>query len=259
MILEHARHRLLAMCALLSGLTLLAACTGGDDDGGGGPLTADQAAVIAAGALLEVGDLPDGDWEQADGQFSLQSLLPDGGGGGAFDLSLLPSECESFENAIGDLPALLGDATPLETRGRSFTMAGQLLNFQAVSSSVVVFEEPEGAREAMALLEEAFSADSLESCILAAKLGTGGNSDILISEFSLSTPSYALDDSTALTATIDAVAVILPVNLAVDLHAFRRGNVLALYVGLELNSADLADEHGGLLATFANRVLEAQN
>jgi len=255
MILEHGRHRLFAVGALLSGLALLAACGGGDDDGG--PLTAAEAAEIAAGALLEVGDLPDGDWEQADGQFSLQSLLPDGGG--AVDLSLLPSECESFENAIGDLPALLGDATPLETRGRSFTIAGQLLNFQAVSSSVVVFEEPEGAREAMALLEEAFSADSLESCILSAKLGTGGNSDIRISEFSLSTPSYALDDSTALTATIDAVAVILPVNLAVDLHAFQRGNALALYMGLELNSADLADEHAGLLATFANRVLEAQN
>jgi hypothetical protein len=52
--------------------------------------------------------------------------------------------------------------------------------------------------------------------------------------------------------------LILPINLSFDLHAFQRDNVLALYVGLAVNSEELAEEHAGLLTAFANRVTEAQ-
>ena len=255
MFLEHGRHRLVAAGALVAALAFLAACSGGDD---AGPLTAAQADTIADEALLAIGDLPEGDWEQDDAQTGLAGLVPNTGGVDV-DFDLLPEACQVLEDAIGNLPALLGDTTPLATSSRSFTAAGQLLNLQAVSTSVVVFEEADGARQAAALLEDSFSPDSLEGCIQASVAPIGDGAGIQIVDFSLSTPIYALDDSTALTATIDAIALIIPINISVDLHAFQRDNVLALYVGLEVNSSALAGEHAALLATFANRIAEAQS
>lgn len=248
--LDHGRLRRLGAGVLLGALALLAACSGNDD---GGALSIARAEAIAAEALLDLGDLPDDDWQRSEAQIEFSELIP----GGA-DLDLLPTQCQALEDAIGDLPALLGDVTPLATSNRSFASAGQRLDFRAVSSSVVVFAEPAGAEQAAAILKEAFTPDSLEACITATALPIGG-ADIQIVDFSLATPAYALADSTALTATIQAVALIIPIELTIDLHAFQRDNALALYVGLELNSSDLAGEHAGLLTTLANRVQEAQN
>ena len=253
MFLEHGRHRARAVGLILAAVALFIGCSGDD---GAGPLTAAQAETIAAQALLAADDLPAGDWQRIDEQIGLDSLIL--GGAGAVDLEILPAECQTLEDAIGNLPALRGDVTPLAASGRSFTSAGQLLDFRAVSTSVVVFEDPAGAERAAALLEDAFSPDSLEDCILPAALPVGDDAGIRIVEFSLATPVYALDDSTALIATIDAIAVIIPINLTVDLHAFQRDNVLALYVGLQLNSNELAEEHAGLLTIFSNRVQDAQ-
>lgn len=248
--LDHGRLRRLGAGVLLGALALLAACSDNDD---GGVLSMARAEAIAAEALLDLGDLPDDDWQRSEAQIEFSELIP----GGA-DLDLLPTQCQALEDAIGDLPALLGDVTPLATSNRSFASAGQLLDFRAVSSSVVVFAEPAGAEQAAAIINEAFTPDSLEACITATALPIGG-ADIQIVDFSLATPAYALADSTALSATIQAVALIIPIELTIDLHAFQRDNALALYVGLELNSSDLAGEHAGLLTTLANRVQEAQN
>ena len=243
--LKRSHQRDLATAAMTILLALLVACSGGDDSG---PLTAAEAEAVASNALLVIGDLPANDWSESDSQAGLGSLIPSGIGD--VDLDILPDACQGLEDAIGNLPALLGDTTPLATAGRSFTATGQLLNLQAVSTTVVVFENVDGAEQAAASLDDALSADNLEGCILAASIPVGDGGGVQIVEFSLSTPSYALADSTAL---------ILPINLSVDLHAFQRGNVLALYVGLEINSSALESEHAGLLTTFANRVGEAQN
>jgi hypothetical protein len=156
---------------------------------------------------------------------------------------------------MGNLPALLGDTTPLATSSRTFTSVGQLLNLDAVSSSVVVFKNADDARAAAEVLDQSFSADNLEGCIQATVL-PGSDSGLQVVDFSISTPSYALADSTALRASIDAIALILPINLTLDLNAFQRDNVLALYVSLEVNSDVLEGEQAALLSTFANRVDE---
>jgi hypothetical protein len=245
-----ARIWLFGAAAVLAGL--LVACSGDDD---AGPLTASQASAIAADALLVSGDLPDGEWDQSEAQTAIEDLLPDTGD--LVDLEILPAACEALEDAIGNLPALLGDAAPLATASRSFLQTGQLFDLQNVSATTVVFEDASDAEAAAELLAEAVSTDNLESCILAAAV-PASEATVQIVEFSITTPRYALEDSTALTIEIDAIALILPINLSFDLHAFQRDNVLALYVGLTVNSEDLAEEHAGLLTAFANRVTEAQ-
>ena len=250
---EYGRHRLRAaaitVLAALA-LALLGACSGGDNDN---PLTAAQAETIANDALLVLADLPGADWDQQEAQAGLDGLVP--AGAGDVDLDVLPEECQALEDAMGDLPALLGDTTPLATSSRTFTSVGQLLNLDVVSASVVVFKDADDARAAAEVLDESFSADNLEGCIQAAII-PGGDNGLQVVDFAISTPSYALEDSTALRASIDAIAVILPINLTLDLNAFQRDNVLALYVSLEVNSDLLEGEQAALLTTFANRVDE---
>ncbi len=245
------RARAAAIATIALAITVLAACSGDDS----GPLSAEEAEAIAANALLELGDLPDADWSQEESQSGLEGLVP--GDAGDIDLDILPEACQVLEDAIGDLPSVLGEAEPLATGSRTFTATGRLLNLDAVSSTVVVFEEASGAEDAAGVLEDAFSIDNLEDCIQQA-IVPAGDDGLQIVEFSFTTPSYALADSTALAANIEAIALILPINVGLDLHVFQRGNVLALYVAVAVNSDELDDSHAELLATFANRIEEAQ-
>ena len=237
--------------AVLAGL--LIACSGDDD---GGPLTAAQASAIAADALLVEADLPTGEWNQSEAQTALEDLLPDTGD--LVEIDILPAACQVLEDAIGDLPALLGDSAPLATASRSFLQTGALFDLQNVSSTTVVFESASDAEAAAALVADAVSTDNLESCIQAAVI-PAAEATVQIVGFSITTPSYALGDSTALTIMIEALALILPINVSFDLHSFQRDNVLGLYVGLAVNSDELVDEHASLLASFAARVETAQN
>ena len=233
-------------------LGLLAACGGGD---GSTTLTAAEAQEIADAALLVVGDLPAGDWEQEEEQASVQELLP-GGSGVDADLNV-PEECQAFQAALTDLSGTLGDVEPIASSGRSFSVIGDTLSAQIVSSTILVFEHSEDAAAAGDALQQAFAADGVEGCLLSA-LGPISEAGIEIGEFNVATPAYALDDSTSLRVEIDAFAFILPIQLAIDIHIFDRGNALAMYLALELNGEDLKALHGGLLETFAGRVEDVQ-
>jgi hypothetical protein len=247
------RGDLLRLVALLAVAMLVAgACSGGGSE----TLSAGDAAAIAADSLLVVEDLPAADWQQEESQTSLDGLIPDAAGDAQLDL--LPDACAPLEEAISDLPALLGEAEPLNTSSRTFSAAGQLVNFKAVSSNVVVFDTSDGASDAAEALGEALSADNLEDCLQAAVLPAGDNG-LQITDFSLSTPDYALEDSTALRVSVEATALIIPIKLSLDIHSFQRDHVLGLYVALELNSDDLEAANGQLLETFAERIETAQD
>lgn len=246
------RHQLIAVGLATVGLLLVAACSSDD----AGPLAAAEAESIADAALLERSDLPEADWEQQDAQAGLEGLVP--GGAGDIDLDILPEACQVLEDVISDLPGLLGDSAPLATQSRTFSAVGQLLNLDAVSTTVAVFEQPVDAEAAATIVEDAFALDNLEACVQQA-IVPAGDDGLQIVEFSFTTPSYALEDSTALTVNIGAIALILPVNVSLDVHSFQRDNVLALYVAVAVNSDQLKNEHATLLTTFANRIEAAQN
>ena len=74
-------------------------------------------------------------------------------------------------------------------------------------------------------------------------------------------PGYALDASSAArleiyAASADSTAGSAP-SYATDLHAFQRGEVLALYFTTEIESDLLAEHTAALLATFEQRVQDA--
>ena len=233
-------------------LGLFAACGGGD---GSTTLTADEAQQVADAALLVVGDLPAGAWEQEEEQASLGELLPTGGDLGT-DADI-PAECQAFEAAMGDLSGTLGDVEPIASSGRSFSIVGQTLSAQIVSSTVLVFENSDDAAAASEALQSAFDADGIEDCLLSA-LGPISEAGIQVEEFTVITPDYALEDSTALRVQVDAFAFILPIKLGIDIHIFDRGNALAMYLALELNGEELESLNGDLLETFAERIESAQ-
>jgi len=247
-----SRFALAAIAALSLGL--LAAC-GGDE--GSTTLTAVEAQELAAAGLLVLSDLPEGDWEQQEEQASVSELLPTDTGvdfDGAVDV---PEACQAFADAMSDLPATLGDVEPLATSGRSFSIIGELLDAQVVSSTVLVFADSADAATASEALQSAFDGDAIEGCLLSA-LGPVSEAGIEVDEFRVDRPGYALEESTALHISIDAVAFILPIQMGIDLHIFDRGNALAMYLALELNGDNLDEVHGGLLQTFAGRLEGAQ-
>jgi hypothetical protein len=249
--LTHAsRWALPAIIALALGL--LAAC-GGDE--GSTTLTEAEAQTVADAGLLQLDDLPTGEWEQENDLASIGELLPaDTDLGSDIDV---PEVCQAFADAMSDLPATLGDVEPIATSGRSFSIIGETLSAQVISSTVLVFAESEDASAASGALQAAFDTDAIEACLLSA-LGPISEAGIEVDEFRVDRPDYALDDSTGLRISVDAVAFILPIELGVDLHIFDRGNALAMYLALELNADDLEAFHGGLLETFAGRVEAAQ-
>lgn len=158
---------------------------------------------------------------------------------------------------MGDLPALLGDIEPIVSSGRSFVIVGDTLSVQIVSSTVLVFERSEDANAASEALQDAFGTDGIQDCLLSA-MGPIADAGIEIGDFTADRPDYALDNSTGLSIRVD-VAVILPIQLAIDVHIFDRGNALAMYLAFELNGEELQTLHGGLFKTFAGRVEDAQN
>ncbi|MBT5773130.1 MAG: hypothetical protein HOH95_02025 [Dehalococcoidia bacterium] len=248
---RNSRWALSGIAALALGL--LVACGGGDDTT---TLTAEQAQQVADAALFVIGDLPAGDWEQDEEQASIDQLLPTGGDLNA-DLDV-PAECQTFQSAMSDLPALLGDVEPIASSGRSFAIVGDTLSAQLVSSTVLVFERSEDATAASEALQNALDTDGIQDCLLSA-MGPIADAGIEIAEFTADRPDYALDDSTGLSIRVDAVAFILPIQLAIDVHIFDRGNSLAMYLALELNGEELQTLHGDLLEIFAGRVEDAQN
>lgn len=249
--LTHAsRWALPGIIALALGL--LTAC-GGDE--GSTTLTEAEAQAVAEAGLLLLADLPAGEWEQQNDQESIGELLP---ADADLDPNMdVPEACQAFADAMIDLPATLGGVLPLATSGRAFSIIGETLSAQVISSTVLVFADSEDASTASDALQAAFDPDSIEACLLSA-LGPISEAGIEVNDFRVDRPDYALDDSTGLRISADAVAFILPIELGVDLHIFDRGNALALYLALELNGEDLEAVHGGLLETFAVRVEEAQ-
>lgn len=233
-------------------LSLLAAC-GGDE--GSTTLTVAEAQAVADSGLLVLADLPQGDWEQEEEQASVSELLPAGADLGS-DVDV-PEACQAFADAMNDLPATLGDVQPIASSGRSFSIIGQTLSAQVVSTTVLVFADTADADAASNALQTAFDADGIEACLLSA-LGPISEAGIEINEFRVDRPDYALDDSTALQIKVDAVAFIVPIQLGIDIHIFDRGNALAMYLALQLNDEDLQPLHGDLLETFAGRVEDAQ-
>ena len=247
---RHFPLLLAAVAALaLGGAT---ACNGGDT------LTEADAEAIAAEALLVVGDLPVGSWDEQESQPALGELFGDTGDRGESLGTEFPAECDGLLAAITDLASIVGDREPLAVASRSFTSGSELFEVGAIASSVLVFAAADRASDALDALDEALDADRLEACVLAtADLGEGEG--FQITDFKLLKPDYALDGSVALRLEIRAVALILPIAVDVDLHAFQRNHVLAILLSAAINGDHDDEADAALLDTFEDRVVDAQN
>jgi hypothetical protein len=98
---------------------------------------------------------------------------------------------------MGDLSGTLGGIEPIASSGRSFSIVGQTLSAQIVSSTVLMFAHSDNAAAASEALQSTFDADGIEDCLLSA-LGPISEAVIQMEEFTVITPDYALEYSTAL-------------------------------------------------------------
>lgn len=253
-----AGHRACRRFSLLLAAVAALALGGATACNRGDTLTEADAERIAAAALLVVGDLPAGSWDEQQSQSSLGDLFGDVG---VFDETLgaqLPEECAAIFEAVTDLTAILDGSEPLAVASRSFTSGAELFEARAIAGSVVVFADPADAAAAAKAIDQAFDPDRLEPCLLAA-VDLGEAEGLQVTDFSLNRPNYALDRSTALRLEIRARALIIPIAVDIDLHAFERDHVLAIYTSLAINADESDATAPGLLETFEGRIVDAQN
>ena len=103
----------------------------------------------------------------------------------------------AFQTALGNLSGTLGGIEPIASSGRSFSIVGQTLSAQIVSSTVLMFEHSDNAAAASEALQSAFDADGIEDYLISA-LGPISEAVIQMEECTVITPDYALEYSTAL-------------------------------------------------------------
>ena len=247
------RGRLASALPLVASLALLAvgltACDGGDDR-----LGAEEAARVASDAQLRREDLPAADWTLEESKTAEAALLGALGEDGEAD-ALNIRECEDLRRVTGRAQA--GAKEPLATGSRLFESEGEQLSTRVVTSSISVFEQAGDAEGATAGVERALEPAALEPCIRAA-FAPAEALGLTVSKLQVTRPAHAVGGSHAARAEVEAAAGPFPVRFVLELHAFDRGQTLAVLGFVDLNSDLVSSKASDLVRTFERRVSDAQ-
>jgi len=255
-------HRWLLIVAALMAL-FLAAC-GDDDDGGssggdsgssageqaGGSdepgLTSDQAATIAAAALLTVDDLPDAAWE----------VTETSGDQSSNDNPFIGvPECEPLADLLADDPE-----EPLAQQGRDFQTSSGGLDQAQYSAEVSVFANSDAVSETLATAQEALDPDTLGPCFETAfstLLSGGQDIEFEVTDVKVSEPGFVLDDSAAIAMSMNIGAQGITFGITMEIHIIGRDQVGATLLILDLNSDLATGAAEATLEAFEGRIRAA--
>lgn len=248
-----------ALFAAAIGLFALIAACGGDGDGDATPeprvLTAEEAATLAQSALLTQEDLPNADWtvEDVDRLEGEQSE-----GGPSDDLFGSTPACQEIAAAFEQLGA---DETTdsLANLERSFeTSDDGSLMMRSVLSGIVVPDPSVDVDETFASLREVLTADSIRPCfeagMVAAMEDEGG---LVVSRIDVDTPENVVENGVAIAMDLEAIALVVPLNLRLELHMWPAGQAVGNLMVMEMNSDLLARNMGSILENAQQRLAEA--
>lgn len=247
---------LLLPALLLVGAIALAACGGGDDDSSAQAVA--DADAIARASLLELSDLPAGDWEVEEGSDSGSSSDDDDD-----DSDFLASEscrdlrrlAESFSD--GD------DNESLVERERDFQQS-EGLEFLQVGSEVKVYADDLDVSAGRLAAQELLTQSTvLEQCFADAMEQSLGGADpdgpsIDLTGVELLDVDAVVEDSVAFGVLITVEIAGLPVEFELQMHQIARGRALGTLQLIQANSTLLSQSLPEVAATFASRMETAQ-
>ena len=246
---------LLLLPLLLLGALALAAC-GGDD----GPSAAESLAdaeTIAAAGLLQLADLPDGDWEVEEDTDSGSSSDDDD------DSDFLASESCRDLRALAEAFSEGDDNDSLVERERDFQQSGGL-EFLQVGSEVGVYEgDLDVSAGRLAAQELLTQSTVLEQCFADAMESSLGGADpdgpsISLTSVELVDAEALLADSVAFGVLISIEISGLPFEFELQMHQIPRGRVLGTLQLIQANSSVLSEALPDIARAFESRLLAAQ-
>ncbi|MDO9443763.1 MAG: hypothetical protein Q7K37_00455 [Dehalococcoidia bacterium] len=232
--------------AVLGAAGLLVACGGGDK-----AITADQASAVAAAALLTTTDLPAATWAVTENDPNATDDSDDGFFGEA-------ASCQQFEAAFQGMSSG-ATVEPLAEASRDFDGGDESsLVLRQITTSVAVMPEDYDTAGRVKEMRDLFTADALKPCFeegFAAAFGTEG---VTINSLEVTNPTVkANGDAGAIAVDMDALAIILPIKLHMEIHFWSEGQVGGTLLFIELNSDLLQTNQKAIVDAAAKRVTDA--
>ncbi|MGE3960307.1 MAG: hypothetical protein AB7F65_01330 [Dehalococcoidia bacterium] len=225
------------------------------------PLTAEQAAAIAQAGLLTQDDLPSAEWvvtegaqEDTDGEVDDPTDTD--------DLFANTEACQALDEAMtaAGFTDEGGAFSPLAEAERSFDFeGGESLVARSVQAGVLVRPEASDIDEAFEALREVMSADAVRPCLESAfteSLG-GDESGLTISTINVTDVEKVTDDGVGIGLDVEAVALIIPINLHMEIHMWPEGPAAGQLILMELNSETVQDATPEILEAARTRLAEA--
>jgi hypothetical protein len=252
------RRPFLLVGTVLTALTALVAlgCSSEDE-----PLTAEQAAAVAAAGLLTEEDLPNAEWTVTEGE-GAEDAEEDIGD--TDDLFASTESCQDLQAAIEELFGTEEEAeeTPsLAEATRTFDFGGDdQLVLRSVEASVSVPADPAEVEAGFEALREVMNADAVRPCFESAfteSLSGGEDMGVTISSLEVTEPAKITDDAIAIAIDLEAIAVIIPINMHMEMHFWPEGPAVGELMFMELNSDLLKDNAPEILEAARTRLAEA--
>ena len=247
-----SRRLIFLSSLLLIGAFALAACGGGDDD-------FPDPDIVAGDALLQLSDLPAGDWDVED-----SSDADDGDSDGDSGADFLASESCREVSALTD--ALVGDRESNETvaqREREFGRS-EGFEFLQIGSEVEVHERDvdvaAGLAAAEALLAQAVTLEQCFAETMEQALSSGGPEGISI-EFTgveLIDVEPLIPQSFGLGVVIGVEIAGLPLDFELQIHGIPRGRVTGTLQLIQAGSTVISEAAPEIARAFEARILSAQ-
>jgi len=233
----------------LVGLLLLTAACGESSDS----LSTEEATRVADAAVLQLADLPGEGWTQEVGQagslLDFSTFSADGS-----DPTDTP-ECAAFTAAAESVSQALEGTDPVAETNSGFRSGNETtLELAVVTSSIAVFPTVGDAETAAQAFATLVNGNSLKSCFESV-FNANEAEGLVINQLDASTPDVTAPGGTAVRVDLEAVALIFPINLTIEIHSFQRDHTLAVLLALGLNSDTLGGDAAGVITqAFAQRV-----
>ncbi len=218
------------------------------------PLTPEFAGRLALAGLLTTADLPEADWTVED----VDHTGATGGGlaSSAANLFGATPECAEFVTVTEQISG--GATGPLADQERTFDAGAGRLLMRSVSSGVTVPEESTDLDDTFETLRALFDTENLRPCLEA---GVTANierdQDVSVSRIDVYTPETVIEGGVAIGVNVGAIAVILPLQISLEIHLWPQGPAIGSLIVMEMNSDLIARNMDSILENAQQRLAGA--
>lgn len=244
-------YRMSSIVFALSSLPLLVACGSAERS-----LSQGEARQIAEASVLRSGDLPRASWTVSEDE----SWVGSGNDSDSLffddDERFATSECQELIGRIEDVDFRSGEGASLAGASTSFDSQAGTLSARQVSSLIAVFPNRSAALSADEVVRSIFSADGARPCFESAFRGLEEDG-FAITRISVVDSTDTLAGAQALALQVEGLAIFIPVNVLLELHAWSREEVLSVLMTLEVNSDLLQSNRLQLLERADTKIAKA--